>query len=81
MFSNQKNIILPVVERYARTGSTSDEHVKVTCLPNGKTSFVEQNGEDGRSIMLDEYRVDGKVFWAGYSGRSGTVYLSTATDR
>jgi hypothetical protein len=81
MFSEEKKIIMQVVEQYARTGSASDDHVKVTCLPNNKTSFVEQNGEDGRSIMLNEYHVDGKVIWAGYSGRSGTIYLSDATNR
>jgi len=81
MFSDDKAITLRVVERYALTGSTSDDHVKVVCLPNDKTSFVERSGEEGRSILLDEYRVDGKVVWAGYSGRSGTVYLSTVTSR
>jgi hypothetical protein len=48
----------------------------VTSLPQGKSSYIEQSGEDGRSIMLDEYRVNGSVVWAGYSSRSRTVYLS-----
>jgi hypothetical protein len=64
------------VENFVRTGNASDEQVKVTSLPAGKTSYVEQSGEDGRSVMLDEYRVNGTVVWAGYSARSGTVYLS-----
>jgi hypothetical protein len=81
MFSEEKNTIMQVVERFAQTGSTSDPAVKVVLLPDNKTSYVERTGEDGRSIMLDEYRVDGKAFRAGYSGRSGTVYLSTATGR
>ena len=80
MIANERQTLLRIVERYARTGSASDDTVKVTCLPDNKTSFVEQTGEDGRSVMLDEYRVDGKVIWAGYSGRSGTVYLSTASN-
>ena len=42
----------------------------------GKTSYVEQIGVDGRSIMLKEYRVDDTVVYAGYSSRSETVYLS-----
>jgi hypothetical protein len=78
MASEEKNIIIRVLENYVRTGNAVDEKVKVTSLPRGKTSFVEYIGEDGRSIMLDEYHVDGKTFWAGYSSRSGTVYLSTA---
>jgi hypothetical protein len=81
MFTDEKKGILEIVESYARTGSTSNDQVKVTCLPNDKTSFVERNGEDGRTILLDEYRVDGKVIWAGYSTRSGTVYLSNVTRR
>jgi len=76
MASEEKTIITRVVENYARTGTAADEKVKVTNLPHGKTSYVEYIGQDGRSVMLDEYHVDGKVIWAGYSSRSGTVYLS-----
>jgi len=78
MPSEEKIIINRVVENFARTGSVTDEQVKVTSLPRGKTSYVEYIGQDGRSIMLDEYRVDGKAIWAGYSSRSGTVYLSSS---
>ncbi len=76
MSSEEKQIIQRVVERYIRTGSTSDDQVNVTCLPVDKTSYVERIGEDGRIILLDEYRLDGKVVWASYSTRSETVYLS-----
>jgi len=78
MPSEEKIIILRVIENYVRTGGMTDVRVKVTSLPQGKTSYVEQNGVDGRSIMLDEYSVDGTVIWAGYSSRSETVYLSRA---
>jgi hypothetical protein len=76
MQSEEKTILQRVVENFIRTGNASDEQVKVTSLPKGKTSYVEQIGMDGRSIMLNEYRVDGSVVYAGYSSRSGTVYLS-----
>ncbi len=76
MYSEEKTIVLRVVENYFRTGNVSDEQVKVTSLPQGKTSYVEHIGVDGRSIMLNEYRMNGKVVWAGYSARSGTVYVS-----
>lgn len=76
MQSEEKTILLRVVENFARTGGASDGQVKVVVLPQGKTSFIERVGEDGRSVMLKEYAVDGKVVWAGYSSRSGTVYLS-----
>jgi hypothetical protein len=76
MIFDEKQIILRVVDHYIQTGNTDDSQVKVTRLPDNKTSCVEQIAEDGRSIMLDEYRVNGTIVWAGYSGRTGMVYLS-----
>jgi hypothetical protein len=81
MPSEEKQIVMRVLENFTRTGSASDEQVKVVNLPENKTSFVEQTGMDGRSVMLDEYRSDGKVIWAGYSSRSQTVYLSAKSIR
>ncbi len=76
MPSEEKQILLRVIEHFIRTGSATDEQVKVTSLPDNKTSYVEQTGVDGRSIMLNEYNIEGKTVWAGYSTRSQTVYLS-----
>ena len=76
MITDEKQTILRVVESFIRTGLADDKQVKVICLPNNKTSFVEKIGEDGRSIMLDEYRVGARIIWAGFSTRSQTVYLS-----
>lgn len=76
MASEEKVILLRVVKHYLCTGSASDDHVKVTCLPVDKTSYVEHTGEDGRTLLLDEYKLDGEVIWAAYSPRSETVYLS-----
>ena len=76
MYSNDKEIIMRVVQHYAQTGEATDADVKVTILPDNKTSFVEDNVGGSRSIMLSEYKVDGKVIWAGYSPRLGIVYLS-----
>lgn len=76
MQSEEKVILQRVVENFVRTGDTRDDEIKVMSLPKGKSSYVEQNGEDSRSIMLEEYTVDGKVVRAGYSARSMTVYLS-----
>lgn len=78
MGSEEKIILLRVVERFIRTGDVKDDQVKVTSLPKGKSSYVEQNGDVSRSIMLEAYNVDGKVILAGYSARIGTVYLSPA---
>jgi len=79
MPSEEKIILQRVAENFLNTGSASDAQVKVTRLPDNKTSCVEQIGEDGRSIMLNEYHLDGKIIWVGYSSRSQTVYLSPKT--
>lgn len=76
MPSGERDIIIRVAENFLRTGNAVDGEVIVVNLPPGKSGYVEQTGEYGRSIMLDEFRVDGKVIWAGYSARSSTVYLS-----
>ena len=76
MSAEDKIIIMRVVENFVQTGNATDEHVKVTSLPPGKTSYIEKTGLDGRAVMLDEYKVNSKVVRAGYSSRSGTVYLS-----
>ncbi len=75
---DENKILQRIMKRFVRTGSTTDEQVQVTCLPNNKTSFVEYVGVDGRSIYLDEYHVDGKTLWAGFSSRTQTVYLSAS---
>lgn len=76
MSIQEKQIIRRVIENYARTGNATDDEFKVTCLPIDKTSFLEQVGEDGSTILLDEYQVGDKVIWASFSARSQTVYLS-----
>jgi hypothetical protein len=76
MLSEEKKIVLRVVEHYARTGNIDGGPDKATLLPENKTSTVEQIGDQSRSILLDEYRVDGKTIWAGYSVRSEIVFLS-----
>ena len=74
---DENEILLRVTERFVRTGSTSDEQIKVICLPDNKSSYVEYIGVDGRSIYLNEFHVDGKIIWAGFSSRTQTVFLSS----
>jgi hypothetical protein len=81
MWSDEKELILRVVKHYAETGEATDDEVKVTALPDNKTSYVERNPDGDRSITLDEYHIDGKVIWAGFSTRAGTVYLSLVKQR
>jgi len=70
--------MLMIVEHFRRKGHSDDENVKIIRVPDRKTVFVEQIGEMGRSILFDEYKVDGKVYWAGYSSRSQSVFVSQA---
>jgi hypothetical protein len=78
MFPDEKQLVRRIVEKFVRTGSGEDGQVQVIRLPDGKTSVVETVEAEGRSIFLDEYKVDGRIVWAGYSSRSGTVFLSQA---
>lgn len=72
MQSEEKAILKRVVENYVQTGNATDEEVTVVCIPNGKSSTIENE----RTVMLEEYRVNEKLIRAGYSSRSKTVYLS-----
>jgi hypothetical protein len=65
-----------MVEQYCRLGSHIFGEIKVTRVPDWKSVFIETIGESGRAIELREYKVDGKILWAGYSTRSQTVYVS-----
>ena len=75
MNSNQ---LLKIVEQYSRKSEAGYGDIKVSRVPDQKTMFVEQIEGVGRSIMMDKYQVDGATYWAGYSSRSETVYISLA---
>ncbi len=70
--------MLKIVEQFSREGHSDDQEIKIIRVPDRKTVFVEQIGEMGRSILFDEYKVDGKIYWAGYSSRSQSVFVSQA---
>ena len=70
-----KKIILRVVERFIQTGIAENERANVTASLS-KNSTIECVGDECRSTMLNEYKVDGKSIWGVYSGRSGVVFLS-----
>jgi hypothetical protein len=75
---DEKEMLRKMVDLYARTGRDEDGGIKVKRVQDRKTTYVEPNIEGGRSIVLNEYKVDGKTYWAGYSSRSQTVYVSLA---
>ena len=68
--------MLTIVEHYSRKIDMKDTDFKVTRVADHKTVFVEQIGDSGRAVMMSEYKVDGATYWAGYSSRSQTVYIS-----
>jgi hypothetical protein len=74
---NEK-LMLEIVEQYSRQSDTEFGDIKITRVPNNKTVYVEQIGGSGRAVMMNEYKVDGAIYWAGYSSRSQTIYISQA---
>ena len=68
--------MLKIVEQFSRQAEVVEGHMKVTRVPDSITVYVETIGEIGRSIFMTEYKVDGKTYWAGYSTRSDTVFVS-----
>ncbi len=73
---DEKQLIREMVDHYTQTGSEQKGEIKVKRVQDRKTTYVEQSGESGRSVMMNEYKVDGITYWAGYSPRSQTVYFS-----
>jgi hypothetical protein len=65
-----------IVEQFSRNPEGIEGPMKVTRVPDSKTMYVETIGEMGRSVFFNEYNVDGKTYWAGYSSRSDTVFVS-----
>ena len=71
--------ITRIVEKFSRKDEQGDSTVKVIQVPDYKTVYVKQIEEVGRSVVLSEFKVDGKIYWAGYSSRSNTVFVSQAS--
>ena len=71
--------LLKIVEQYSRKSQAGYGDITVTRVPDHKTMFVEQIDDIGRAIMMDKYEVDGATYWAAYSSRSETVYISLAS--
>jgi len=70
-----------IVEQFIRNASVAVEKVNVVRVADSKTVYVETIGDTGRSIVFNEYKVDGKTYWAGYSFRSETVFISELSQR
>lgn len=68
--------LLKIVQQYSRKNEAGHGDIKVTRVPDHKTVFVEEIDGVGRAVMMDKCEVDGATYWAGYSSRSETVYIS-----
>ncbi|MFH2040179.1 MAG: hypothetical protein ABIJ65_12170 [Chloroflexota bacterium] len=74
MNSNQ---LLKIVELYNRDNHANFGEIKISRIPDWKTMFVEQV-DGGRVVTMTECKVDGVTYWAGYSARSQTIFISLA---
>ncbi len=70
--------LLKILEKYSRKSDAGFGDITVTRIQDQKTMFVEQIDGIGRAVMMDKYQIDGTTYWAGYSSRSETVYISLA---
>jgi hypothetical protein len=71
--------LIEMVEKFSREIDMDVDEFKIVRLPDQKTIFIEPHGDENRSVVLSELKVDGKTFCAGYSDYSQTVYISLAT--
>jgi hypothetical protein len=68
--------MLKLVEQFSRNTGTVAGDIKVKQVPDSITMYVETIDEIGRSIFFNEYKVDEITYWAGYSPRSDTFFVS-----
>lgn len=65
-----------IIKHFNWVGNHVAENIMVKQVPDWKSVFVETIDGIGRAIMMSEYKVDGKIYWAGFSTRSQTIYVS-----
>ena len=75
---NEKQMI-KILEQVSQKIEPEEGQTKVIWLPDFKTVYIEHIGNIGRSILLNEYKVAGKKYCAGYSMQSDTVFISQAS--
>ena len=70
--------MLKIVEQFNHKREVDYGDIKVTRIPDRKTMFVETIDDVGRTVMMNEFKVEGATYWAGFSSRSQTLYISQA---
>lgn len=68
--------MIKIMEQYSRNSEPEEGQVKVTRIADFTTVYLEKIAGVGRSLFLNEYKIDGKTYWAGYSPLSETVFVS-----
>ncbi len=68
--------MLKILEQFSQNAEVAEGQMKVTRVADFRTVHVETIDNIGRSILFQEYKVGGKSYWAGYSSRSDTVFVS-----
>ncbi|PKN86330.1 MAG: hypothetical protein CVU46_08095 [Chloroflexi bacterium HGW-Chloroflexi-8] len=67
---------LKLVEQFSRKSDLAVGQTKITRVSDFISVYIETIGDIGHSVYLDEYKVDGMTYNAGYSSRSDTLYIS-----
>ena len=75
---NEKEM-LRIVQQFSRNAGVVDGPMNVVRVQDSKTMYIETIGEVGRAIVFNEYNVDGITYWAGYSSRSDTIFVSQSS--
>jgi len=70
--------MLKIVEQFNHKRDVDYGGIKVTRIQDRKTMFVETIDDVGRTVMMNEFKVEGATYWAGFSSRSQTLYISQA---
>jgi len=67
---------LKLVEQFCRKSDLVEGQTKITRVSDYISVYIETIGDIGHSVYMDEYKVDGGTYNAGYSSRSDTLYIS-----
>jgi hypothetical protein len=68
--------MLQILEQYCRQGDKVVEGYPITRISDWKSTYMVQNSADGQTIVLAEFNIDGKNYWAGSSSSNQTIFVS-----
>ncbi len=72
----EKKQLLEILDQYSRQSYPENSAIKIRRVPDNKTSTIEDIVGNGSTIMMSEYHVNGKTYWAGFSMRTQTLFIS-----